>query len=88
MSKESNLSADLIKTASEKGFIISENPASGNCMFYALSQQLQSVKGSEISQRELRETLVGFLRENLKLALKSVIKSQFIEHMKKILVNQ
>ena len=82
MSKESNLSADLIKIASEKGFIISENPASGNCMFYALSEQLQSVKGSEISQRELLETLVGFLRENSKLVLKSVVKSQFIEHMK------
>ena len=64
VSKESNLSADLIKIGSEKGFIISDNPASGNCMFYALSEQLQSVKGSEISQRELRETLVRFLREN------------------------
>ena len=82
MSKESNLSADLIKIASEKGFIISENPASGNCMFYALSEQLQSVKRSEISERELLETLVGFLRENSKLVLKSVVISQFIEHMK------
>ena len=64
VSKESNLSADLTKIASEKGFIIADNPASGNCMFYALSEQLQSEKGSEISQRELRETLVRFLREN------------------------
>lgn len=67
VNNESNLSEDLIMIASEKGFIISEIPASGNCMFYALSEQLQSVKGSEIPQRELRETLVGFLRENSKL---------------------
>ena len=64
VNKESNLSADLIKIASEKGFRISDNPASGNCMFYALSEQLQSVQGREILQRELRETLVRFLREN------------------------
>ena len=71
MSKESNLSADLIKIASEKGFIISDNPASGNCMFYALSEQLQCVKGSKISQRELREKLVRFLSKNPNLVSQS-----------------
>ena len=62
--KKSNLSMDLGKIASDKGFIISENPASGNCMFYALSDQLQSVKGIKTSHRELRETLVRFLMDN------------------------
>ena len=58
------LSKDLKKIASDKGFVISENPASGNCMFYALCEQLQSVKGIKVSHRELRKTLVQFLREN------------------------
>lgn len=61
--KKTNLSDDLIKIASGKGFIISENPASGNCMFYALSEQLERVRGIKISHQELRETLVKFLRE-------------------------
>ena len=59
-----DLSVDLGRIASDKGFLISNNPASGNCMFYALSEQLNSVKGIRISQRELRKTLVRFLREN------------------------
>ncbi len=59
--KKTDLSEDLQKIADDKGFIISDNPASGNCMFYALSEQLQSVKGIQISDQELRKTLVEFL---------------------------
>ena len=62
--KKTNLSDDLMKITSDKGFMISENRASGNCMFYALSEQLKHVKGMEVPHQELRETLVQFLREN------------------------
>ena len=33
-------SEGLEKTASDKGFIISDNQGSGNCMFHALAEQL------------------------------------------------
>ncbi len=59
--KKTDLSEHLQKVAEDKGFIISDNPASGNCMFYALSEQLQSIKGIQISDRELRKKLVEFL---------------------------
>ncbi|KAL9975261.1 hypothetical protein ACROYT_G012405 [Oculina patagonica] len=59
--KETDLSEDLKKIAADKGFIISDNPASGNCMFYALSEQLQSAKGIQISEQELRKKLVELL---------------------------
>ncbi len=62
--KETNLSVDLMKITSDKGFTISENGASGNCMFYALSEQLEQAKGVKVSHQDLRETLVQFLREN------------------------
>lgn len=61
---ETDLSVDLGRIVSGKGFVISNSPASGNCMFFALSEQLLSVKGIRISQTELRKTLVRFLREN------------------------
>ena len=35
--KKTNLSDDLTNIASDQGLIISENQASGNCMFYAVS---------------------------------------------------
>ena len=59
--KKTDLTDDLQKIAADKGFVINDNPASGNCMFYALLEQLQSVKGIQISDRELRKTLVEFL---------------------------
>ena len=65
--KKTSPSEDLQKIASDKGFSICDNPGSGNCMFHALSEQLQSVKGMEISQTELRKKLVGDLRNSPKL---------------------
>ena len=64
VSKKTNLPSDLRKIAANKGFFVSDNQASGNCLFYALSEQLQSVKGIQISHKELRKTLVQFLDEN------------------------
>ena len=58
------LPSDLRTVAAKKGFLVSDNQASGNCLFYALSEQLQSLKGIQISHKELRNTLVQFLREN------------------------
>ena len=64
VSKEHNLPSDLRRIAANKGFFVSDNQASGNCLFHALSEQLQSVKGIQISHKELRKTLVQFLNEN------------------------
>ena len=58
---------DLQKIASDKGFNICDNPGSGNCMFYALSEQLQRVKEIQISETELRKTLVECLGNSPKL---------------------
>ena len=58
------LSVELEKNASDKGFIISDNEGSGNCMFYALSEQLNLVKGIQISHAELRQRLVQYLKDN------------------------
>ena len=59
--KKTGLSEDLQKIVSDKGFSICDNPGSGNCMFHALSEQLQSVKGIQISETELRKNLVECL---------------------------
>ena len=66
-----NSSTDLLleleRIASDKGFVISDNEGSGNCMFYALSEQLNLVKGIKISHGELRQSVVEYLRKNPKL---------------------
>ena len=62
--KKTNLPSDLRTIAANKGFFVSDNQAFGNCLFHALSEQLQSVKGIQISHKELRKTLVQFLDEN------------------------
>ncbi|XP_066015672.1 uncharacterized protein [Pocillopora verrucosa] len=58
--------SDLEKIASEKGYKISDNQGLGNCMFYALSEQLETVKGVKIHHFELRRSLVQYLREHPK----------------------
>ena len=64
VNNKTNLPVDLRNIALDKGFTISDNYASGNCMFYALSDQLESVKEIQTSHRELRKTVVQFLTEN------------------------
>ena len=64
VSSNTDLSAELEKIASEKGFVISDNEGSGNCMFYAVSEQLNLVKGIKISHGELRRSIVQYLRKN------------------------
>ena len=62
-----DLSTELEKIVSDKGFVISDNEGSGNCMFYALCEQLNLVKGIKISHGELRQSIVQYLRNNPKL---------------------
>ena len=64
VASKTSLSVELEKIASDKGFIISDNEGSGNCMFYALSEQLNLVKGIQISHAELRQRLVQYLKHN------------------------
>jgi len=65
--KKTDGTENLHKIASDKGFSICDNPGSGNCMFHALSEQLQSVNGIEISETDLRKKLVEYLRNSPKL---------------------
>ena len=58
---------ELIRIAANKGFEVFDNPGRGNCMYYALSDQLKKVKGIQISHTQLREELVQFLKENPRL---------------------
>ena len=62
-----DLSLGLRNIASDRGFRISDNEGLGNCMFYALSEQLEIVKGIKIPHGELRQNLVQYLRSNPKL---------------------
>ena len=66
-SNTADLLAELEKVASDKGFVISDNEGSGNCMFYVVSEQLNLVKGIKIPHRELRRSIVQYLRKNPKL---------------------
>ena len=67
VSSNTDLLEELEKIALDKGFVISDNEGSGNCMFYALSEQLNVVKGIKISHGELRQSIVQYLRKNPKL---------------------
>ena len=53
--------SDLERTAEEKGFVIFDNQRGGNCMFFALSEQLDVIKGIRMSQEEIRQTVVHYL---------------------------
>ena len=67
--KNSNIDplVELEKIASGEDFVISHNEGSGNCMFHALSEQLNLVKGIKISHEELRQTIVQYLLNNPRL---------------------
>ena len=67
VNNNATLSEELTRIASDKGFRISDNQESGNCMFHALSEQLETVKGIKIENGQLRQSLVQYLRENPKL---------------------
>ena len=64
---KTQLSLNLRRIALEKGFVISDNQGDGNCMFFALSEQLDHIKGIKISHEELRRTVVKYLKDNPRL---------------------
>ena len=64
---KTELSLNLKRVALEKGFEISDNHGEGNCMFLALTEQLDLVKGVRICHVELRRTVVQYLKDNPKL---------------------
>ena len=66
-SSKTELSQTLERTARERGFTISDNQGEGNCMFFALSEQLDHIKRIEMSHGELRRTIVQHLRKNPEL---------------------
>ena len=67
MSSKTKLSQALKRTALEKGFAISDNQGEGNCMFFALSEQLDLIQDIQMSHDELRGTIVQQLWENPRL---------------------
>ncbi|XP_022806302.1 G-protein coupled receptor GRL101-like, partial [Stylophora pistillata] len=64
---KTDLKTELKKISSDKGFRIVDNEGSGNCMFYALSDQLEFATRIKIKHEELRKILVQYLRKNPKL---------------------
>ena len=62
-----DLSLGLRNIASDRGFRISDNEGLGNCIFFALSEQLEIVRGIKIPHGELRQILVQYLRGDPKL---------------------
>ena len=66
-SSETDSLVEWEKIASDRGYIVSDNEGSGNCMFHALSEQLNLVRGIKISHGELRKSVVKYLRNNPKL---------------------
>ena len=67
---QTELSLNLKRTAQGKGFVISDNQGEGNCMFFALSEQLDVVKGMRMSHEEIRQTVVHYLMEHSTLVSK------------------
>ncbi|PFX12537.1 OTU domain-containing protein, partial [Stylophora pistillata] len=64
---KTDLTLELKKIALDKGFRIVDNEGSGNCMFFALSDQLEITMGIKIKHDELRQILVQYLRKNPQL---------------------
>ena len=62
-----DLSLALRNIASDRGFRMSDNEGLGNCMFHALSEQLETVRRIKIPHGKLRQNLVQYLRNKPKL---------------------
>ena len=60
----SDPSLDLKNVASERGFVVSDNQGGGNCMFFAISEQLELIQGVKLSHKKLRKKVVRYLKEN------------------------
>ena len=65
--REKSLISNLKKNAAIKGFIIQGNCGEGNCMFHALSRQLEIKLGLKISHGDLRREIVEYLENHREL---------------------
>ena len=77
--QKTGISENFKRNTNKKGFLISDNRGEGNCMFLALSEQLHLKKGIKISQAELRQTVVQYLRKNPTLVSVSGFLTQVIQ---------
>lgn len=66
-----NLSTSLEQIALDKGFRVVNNRGQGNCMFHALSDQLNLVMRISVSHEQLRHAAVDYLRSDEAAALVS-----------------
>ena len=61
---DNSLEAILNKKAGEKHLKIVPVPGDGNCMFHAISHQLNHILGLTVSHEELRRMIVDYLRNH------------------------
>ena len=50
--------------ATERGFIIQDVPADGDCLFYAISVQLENVGIQQTESRDLRSAVARYMEQN------------------------
>ena len=55
---------NMQKIAYERGFVISDDQGEGDCMFFAISEQLELIQGVKLSHKQLRKKVVSYLKEN------------------------
>lgn len=65
--KEKCSISNLAKKAATEGFVIQDNDGGGNCMFHALSRQLEIILGLQIFHGDLRNEIVEYLKNHRKL---------------------
>lgn len=69
--REKYIFSNLEKNAGVKGFIVRGNCGGGNCMFHALSRQLEIKLGLKISHGGLRKEIVDYLENHRVLVRKT-----------------
>ena len=79
-------SLNLKEIAYEKGFEISDNRGEGNCMFFAISEQLELIQGVKLSHRKLRKKVVRYLKENPTLVSGSLGPDSFLSAIRRFLL--
>ena len=65
--KEKCSISNLAKKAATEGFVIQDNDGGGNCMFHALSRQLEIILRLQIFYGDLRNEIVEYLKNHRKL---------------------
>ena len=79
-------SLNLKKIAYERGFEISDNQGEGNCMFFAISEQLELIQGVKLSHRKLRKKVVRYLKKNPTLVSSSLAPENFLSAIRRFLL--